>query len=282
METIFNSKEITDMKAINTTYNNLLGNYENNQKNYKQYLKRLIEDNLQGVVFSRPLARNLSEQVCSSNICFKAINNDFNNASDDFTEIFQAAKLLRKEILENKAWKFEGSYQNVYLPKKLVTFLRWVIIGPKANLEKCTKKIEIEKSVNTISQIIINATKTNKQVQHKPLTGTFRQHNETPFSVGLGLHIHKTTRSKSLINLFADLHLSVSYNRVLNLEKNLAYNVIEVIDKNGGVHIQPNVDLNKKFPFALDNTDFQNDTPDGKNQFHGTTQVSFQKKERSN
>ena len=48
--------------------------------------------------------------------------------------------------------------------------------------------------------------------------------------------------------------------------------------ENGGVYIAPNISVNKPLYSAIDNIDLQIDTPDGKNQLHGVTQVIFQEK----
>ena len=42
------------MNDINKTYNNLVGNSEQEEKNHKKYLKSFIEENIPGVVIYRP------------------------------------------------------------------------------------------------------------------------------------------------------------------------------------------------------------------------------------
>ena len=44
-----------------------------------------------------------------------------------------------------------------------------------------------------------------------------------------------------------------------------------------GVFVSPNINYNTPLHFAIDNVDFSNNTPDGKNEFHGVGQVVFQK-----
>ena len=52
---------ILEMDNLLKTYNNLLKNYY--EINYKRYLKRLLNETIPGVVFSRLPARRLSEQL---------------------------------------------------------------------------------------------------------------------------------------------------------------------------------------------------------------------------
>jgi hypothetical protein len=68
------------------------------------------------------------------------------------------------------------------------------------------------------------------RVHYKISTDTnFREVVETPFSVGVGLHLHKETRNKKVIDFLSDLGLSISYNRVLKIENGLAN---AIVDKN--------------------------------------------------
>ena len=50
------------------------------------------------------------------------------------------------------------------------------------------------------------------------------------------------------------------------------------MSENGGIHVPPSLSPNTSLYFAIDNVNFQIDTPDGKEQLHGTTQVVFQEK----
>ena len=124
--------------------------------------------------------------------------------------------------------------------------------------------------------------KTSRQVNYKPAspsTSIFksRLHSETPFAVGLGLHVHKETRSKKIINCLSDLGLSIDYDRVMKIETAIENSVTDIINKNNGVYVPHTILKDKAIHFAIDNTDFHNDTPDGEGEFHGTGQILFQK-----
>ena len=108
---------------------------------------------------------------------------------------------------------------------------------------------------------------------------SFRDTIETPFAVGLGIFVHKEIRNKKMIQYISDLGLSIPYNKVIRIENGLENAIIEKKKSNNGIYIPANLRYNSCLHFAIDNNDFRNDTADGKGEFHGTTQVVFQKKQ---
>ena len=106
-------------------------------------------------------------------------------------------------------------------------------------------------------------------------SGEFRQRVETPFSVGLGLYFYQETRSIEVIDTLSKLNLTISYDRILKIETGIAK---EIEKNNNGVFVPPNIIYNTPIlHFAIDNVYFSNDTPGGKNEFHGVGQVVFQR-----
>ena len=51
------------------------------------------------------------------------------------------------------------------------------------------------------------------------------------------------------------------------------------MELNDGLYIPPNVVFGRDVFFAVDNVDFAEDTPDGKNTFHGTAMAIYQRQE---
>ena len=136
---------IIDLNSLNITYKNLLRN-ETEYQNYKQFLKQLVEENVLEIVFSRPPARNQSERICSSNVCGEAVNT-YTNSSDDYNTIFEAAKLIRRQLLlKQDIWIFTEYFTGFSNSQQLQLLLHWT---KKCDIDTSSKKLqEIGKSVN--------------------------------------------------------------------------------------------------------------------------------------
>ena len=65
VDALVRNEQFVDMKSVNTTYNNILVNSEENHSNYKRYLKMLLSENVPNLIFSRPKKRRESEIICS-------------------------------------------------------------------------------------------------------------------------------------------------------------------------------------------------------------------------
>ena len=96
--------------------------------------------------------------------------------------------------------------------------------------------------------------------------------------LGVGLKVHAYTRSKHLVEFLHLNNTSVSYQRVLRVETQLAEAVLKRMASTGGVFVPPGLQKNMHIFFAADNIDFLEDTPDGKQTFHGTVITVFQQK----
>ena len=96
------------------------------------------------------------------------------------------------------------------------------------------------------------------------------------FSVGLGLMIYKHTRSKHIINLLSDMNLTINYDKTLRIETNIAEAIVKKTEDSDGVYVPPSVQKECPIYFAVNNCDFQNNTPDGKYEFHDTIQIVCQ------
>ena len=274
--TVCDRKKVLNMNDINITYNNLLANPVEQHVNYKRYLKRLVTEKLSSVVLSMPKSRRQSEVVCSTSSQEEAMEN-YRNSPDDSNEMYETASLVRKDILEGRNW-FKGGFDWYELPTSLKYLLKWIIIGPKVDVYLCPKKKEsIDNVVKTIGEIIAKSVKTKKQVSYNNEKASFRDSIETPFSVDLGMCIHQQTRSKKVIDTLSSLNLSIPYDRVLEIETSIANAISPNAEKNGGIYIPPTICKGVPIHCAIDHTDFSNDTPDGKFEFHGTGHVVFQK-----
>lgn len=114
----------------------------------------------------------------------------------------------------------------------------------------------------------------------------------TPKHVGLALAMHQKTRSRKLVSLFNKAGHCVTYKEVLQIDRALAEMTLESLDYSTGAVTPPNIvscdDATKLFEGAIepfvpvlhitaDNIDLLTDTIDGKNTFHATQMVVFQR-----
>ena len=118
------------------------------------------------------------------------------------------------------------------------TFCKFAIQGTRT-LGDVNKEESIDQSASLLVQHLVEAS--NRQVSYKSPSqgGAFRQQRETPLSVGLALDIHKTTRSKSLVEKLAHLDLSISWRKVMEIETSMAKATLKQMDALGGICIPP-------------------------------------------
>lgn len=114
----------------------------------------------------------------------------------------------------------------------------------------------------------------------------------TPKHVGLALAMHQKTRSRKLVSLFNKAGHCLTYKQVLQVDRGLAKMTLDSLDHSTGAVIPPNIvscdEATKLFesaevPFVpvlhvtADNIDLLTETIDGKNTFHATQMVVFQR-----
>ena len=56
----------------------------------------------------------------------------FENSCDSCKNIFNTAKMIRKEILAEKNWEFKAISFDI--PNSSATLLNWIIMGPKSKI----------------------------------------------------------------------------------------------------------------------------------------------------
>ena len=94
-------------------------------------------------VFSRPPCRRKPENIHSNQFNKKLVV-DHSNKPDDFAAIFEVAKILRRDIMNLPHWKFNGSFDDLKIPKSLRTLLEWVLVGPSPSLtNESVKKLQL-------------------------------------------------------------------------------------------------------------------------------------------
>ena len=241
--------------------------------------------NIDGIEFVRAFRRNESDRFCLTAAKISAIDSAVENSSDsDLRMIFRCSKILRQEILEASNWQFDGMLNTdtrEMIPTKLFTMLQWILSGVATELQTEKRIDDVNRKAILLSQQIMYEVKTDRQVKHAPKSDeketSFRHQREYPLQVGVGVLAHQQFRSRSLTDLLHKLGVSVDYSRILRIETQLTEAVLRhSVDH--GICVPPALDKGQFIYFAVDNSDFSEDTPEGKNTLHATAMAVFQKK----
>ena len=209
---------------------------------YRKYLKQLILENVPGISFKKSPRANKPERICSESAEDHAIEVALQqNEVEKFKEIYNAAKIIRTELEKMNKWKFSGSFSDFTAPTQFSTLIRWIVFGPKCSTENMSKKNFIKKITDVVTQVVIQSFMSKRQVTYDPKTSVERDSMyskmETPLNVCVGLYLHQTTRSKKFIDMFSSLNLSISYEKVIDIKKDVANAILEKRDENNAVFI---------------------------------------------
>ena len=278
------SSIVLDTNIINMTYLNILEeNLIETQTtvDYKRHLKPLLQKHISGIEFVKPKRQNESDKICSKStlgVCID-IAERLKDDTSDLTILMKRSSIIRKETASSEPWTFQGSFADYAVPQRLYTFIKWIIEGLHSAVQTDRKQTVLHKSASNISQHIISAFKSNRQVNYvsPKVDDKFKPTNETAFPLGVSLLLHLQTRKKSLVDIASRLCIGQRYSRVLRLEAQLDHAVIKRLNECNGLYIPPFVVENKSVFFAIDNVDFLEDTPTGKDTLHGTAIVMYQK-----
>lgn len=296
LQNLFKDGEIHSMNTVCEAYKAILGIYGLEDQNVSNsQVKRKIEENIPDVQFSRPDQRK-PEMVCSTATKNSAVAmaSQRGNSSKEIQCVFESANIVRRHLLnyQKEGWTFDGSLlptedDQGTVPNILVNLLRWIMEGPQTELDlEAIRSDILKKTVHTIAQSIMYEMKTHRQLHHEPKdpSSGFRHSvtkHENATVLAIGLKVHTYTRSKQLVDFLHHCSVSISYPRVLHVEKDLAEAVLKQMQLTGGLYIPPGLQRGKPIFFALDNLDFAEDTPDGKNTLHATMMTVFQQKDLS-
>ena len=191
---------------------------------------------------------------------------------DDALILCKAAKIIRNDMFNFQGFKFSGSLPSDFQQNSLPTNLRY-LVSMLLNGSNIKDQDTVEsQSVLTIAQMILFNYKKRPSVADK---SRHNQNFEPPLPLYVGMKIHSQSRSKKLIMLMNELGLSVGYDRILQLENQLANSVCLHAEDIGLVcpsqlrHGNFTVD-------ALDNLDNNPPSTTATDAFHGTAISLFQ------
>lgn len=252
---------------------------------HRKKVKDLIAQEIPGVEFHKSKRRNESENVSIKDVRDAAIqiasDSQETDLATDMKILFQAANILRRAILKTEKWNFKGSLTDVtdaHVPKELYTFFRWVLQGTKSMLAPDSGKTAVaDRNAQSLAQTTVYLSLSERQRGIQ--SDIVRYQHEMPQQLGIGVAIRQAIRSKKVINLLHGFGVSVGYDRLLRLETQIANTILQRMQENEGVYMPSNVVLGRFIYFAIDNADFAEDTPNGKNTLHGTVMAMYQRRE---
>ena len=206
--------------------------------------------------------------------------------TESMKNLYQSARLLRQRIEQfTKTMKTSSSIvvtstlEDVSV--ELYTMIRWIMAGPADKLQTEVRTTIVDRGALTLSQNLMFGFKSERQVTYKPSDegAGFRsqQAREKTQILGLALTIHHDTRNKKLVNLLNAQGHCASYSRALIMETALVNAVVENTKQWQGLYVPPFLKKSTFMFFASDNTDFAEDTADGKGTTHGTVTAIYQK-----
>ena len=192
--------------------------------------------------------------------------------SEDAAILAKAAMIIRNDTFNYQCFKFNGCFssqcQENSLPSSLKCLISLIYNGP--NLKDQDKQ-ESQACLSVGQLIVFNMKKSSP--------GGMRERHtldrEPPLPIYIGLNIHQQTRNKKLIMQLYHMGISISYDRVLDLEDRIATSVCEQYEEDGVVSPA----CLKKGLFtvgAIDNLDYNPSSTTSQSSFHGTGISLFQ------
>ena len=115
-------------------------------------------------------------------------------------------------------WTFSITFDDFHNPPLLQYFLTHLLFGKHVHKVSGICNKEVDKTVDVACQLLIQNTKSERQVQHQSKKEAgFLQTVQTPLSIGLPLAIHSRVRDKNLVSNLSDVYIGNNYQRILDL-----------------------------------------------------------------
>ena len=205
-----------------------------------------------------------------------AVQQDY---SEDALILANASAIVRREIFSHECFTFSGHFtdecQEISVPPSLKSFISMILNG--LNIEN-TETQDTQRRLTVCQTILFNAE--GRSTRSKTGQTRHAKSREHPLPLYIAFSIHALTRSKALINKMYHLGLSVSYQRILELEESLATSISDRFEKYGCV--APACLRKGIFTIGvLDNLD-HNPSSTIATSFHGTGISMFQLPTESN
>ena len=166
--------------------------------------------------------------------------------------------------------KFDYGSEEYFVPKSLLVLLRMKLQGKNINSKPSYATNQAALSLAKL--IKFNCVSKRRETTIRP-RHTLSQKAQLP--VYLGLMIHSKTRMKKEIEKLATLCLSITYNRVSEIQEQVMKQEIKRFDEMGLVC--PKNPISNTFITAVtNNIDHNSTSSTAQNHYHGTSVLAFQ------
>ena len=110
---------------------------------------------------------------------------------------------------------------------------------------------------NIITKLVVQFVETPKQTNRQSNNKGASTYNtiETPLYVGVGLYVYHSARSKKLVKFLSDLNVSISYDKVIDIKKDIAANIIEKSKEHDNVFVPLSLVNSEPMIFVIDKAD---------------------------
>ena len=198
------------------------------------------------------------------------------DSDNDAVHLARAAQIVRRHLFD-KAEPFDGSLsstcQEDSVPSSLVALVNMILEGPSI-------KDQVYQPSNpaalSLAQLLkFNAVKYARKHKDTPTDLRHSLEKETPLAIYVGLKLHAETRKRELVEKLAQLGISITYDRVLQISADMGNSVCELY-RLEQVVCPPMLKLNLFTTSAVDNIDVNKSSTTAKDSFHGTAISLFQ------
>lgn len=194
------------------------------------------------------------------------------NFDEEALSMSRVAKSVRKEMAGVPLFKFSGTFptdcQESSVPTSLRSLVSMLLYGSSIN----DTNIAQSQSCLTICQTILFNYKATTSCKPK---SRHTKDREPPLPLYIGLNVHTLTRSKKMLTQLYEVGLSVSYERILEVEDWLTKAMCQRFEIDNSV--SPSHIRNGIFTVgALDNIDHNLSSTTAQGSFHGTSISLFQ------
>ena len=195
------------------------------------------------------------------------------DGDNDVVYLMRAAQVIRKELFIIKIKQFDGFFtsecQQDSVALLLLALVNMIQDGPNIKHQTQLASNASTTAALSVSQLVVfNSVKQSRNSKPSVNVRHDRDH-ETPLPLYLGLKVHAVTRSKTLVDTLFHLGLYISYDRVLQIQPDIANGVCQRYEMEKVV-CPPNMPCGLFTIAAVDNIDHNPSSATAKDSFHGT------------